>query len=54
MQKENRLDHWYYFIILVAISRLYLRVHWLSDIIGAVLFSVIIVYLYTEGNNGIK
>ena len=36
------------FIILVAISRLYLRVHWLSDIIGAVLFSVIIVYLYTK------
>ncbi|HDR4601912.1 phosphatase PAP2 family protein [Bacillus cereus] len=36
------------FIILVAISRLYLRVHWLSDIIGAVLFSVIVVYLYTK------
>ncbi|WP_206628012.1 phosphatase PAP2 family protein, partial [Escherichia coli] len=25
------------FIILVATSRLYLRVHWLSDIMGAVL-----------------
>lgn len=36
------------FIILVSISRLYLRVHWLSDIIGAVLFSVIVVYLYTK------
>ncbi|HHI3609890.1 TPA: phosphatase PAP2 family protein [Bacillus anthracis] len=36
------------FIILVAISRLYLRVHWLSDIIGAVLFSVIVVYLYKK------
>ncbi|SCL94042.1 Uncharacterized protein BCRIVMBC120_02417 [Bacillus wiedmannii] len=36
------------FIILVATSRLYLRVHWLSDIIGAVLISVIVVYLYTK------
>ncbi|WP_242252044.1 phosphatase PAP2 family protein [Bacillus cereus group sp. BfR-BA-01379] len=36
------------FIILVAISRLYLRVHWLSDIVGAVLISVIVVYLYTK------
>ncbi|HDR6316987.1 TPA: phosphatase PAP2 family protein [Bacillus thuringiensis] len=36
------------FIILVAISRLYLRVHWLSDIISAVLISVIVVYLYTK------
>lgn len=36
------------FIILVATSRLYLRVHWLSDIMGAVLISVIVVYLYTK------
>ncbi|SCC24271.1 phosphatase PAP2 family protein [Bacillus wiedmannii] len=36
------------FIILVATSRLYLRVHWLSDIIGAILISVIVVYLYTK------
>ncbi|MCH4566417.1 phosphatase PAP2 family protein [Bacillus sp. ES1-5] len=36
------------FIILVATSRLYLRVHWLSDIIGAFLISVIVVYLYTK------
>ncbi|HFU7054014.1 TPA: phosphatase PAP2 family protein [Bacillus cereus] len=36
------------FIILVTTSRLYLRVHWLSDIIGAVLISVIVVYLYTK------
>ncbi|BCC05861.1 MULTISPECIES: phosphatase PAP2 family protein [Bacillus cereus group] len=42
------------FIILVAISRLYLRVHWLSDIIGAVLFSVIIVYLYTKVTMGLS
>ncbi|MGE1037572.1 phosphatase PAP2 family protein, partial [Bacillus cereus] len=42
------------FIILVAISRLYLRVHWLSDIIGAVLFSVIAVYLYTKVTMGLS
>ncbi|WP_212981770.1 phosphatase PAP2 family protein, partial [Bacillus paramobilis] len=36
------------FIIVVAISRLYLRVHWLSDIVGAVLISVTVVYLYTK------
>ncbi|WP_088314605.1 phosphatase PAP2 family protein [Bacillus cereus] len=42
------------FIILVAISRLYLRVHWLSDIIGAVLFSVIVVYLYTKVTMGLS
>ena len=36
------------FIIFIATSRLYLRVHWLSDIIGAVLISVIVVYLYTK------
>ncbi|WP_249710808.1 phosphatase PAP2 family protein [Bacillus cereus] len=42
------------FIILVAISRLYLRVHWLSDIIGAVLFSVIVVYLYTKVTMGLN
>ncbi|HGH7176098.1 TPA: phosphatase PAP2 family protein [Bacillus wiedmannii] len=36
------------FIILVATSRLYLRVHWLSDIVGAILISVIVVYLYTK------
>ncbi|MED2039597.1 phosphatase PAP2 family protein [Bacillus wiedmannii] len=36
------------FIILVATSRLYLRVHWLSDIIGAILISGIVVYLYTK------
>ncbi|KAB2439994.1 phosphatase PAP2 family protein [Bacillus luti] len=36
------------FIMLVTISRLYLRVHWLSDILGAVLFSAIVVYLYTK------
>ncbi|MFH7829648.1 phosphatase PAP2 family protein [Bacillus luti] len=34
--------------MLVTISRLYLRVHWLSDILGAVLFSAIVVYLYTK------
>lgn len=33
---------------MVAISRLYLRVHWLSDIVGAVLISVTVVYLYTK------
>ncbi|WP_242277028.1 phosphatase PAP2 family protein [Bacillus cereus group sp. BfR-BA-01446] len=42
------------FIILVSISRLYLRVHWLSDIIGAVLFSVIVVYLYTKVTMGLS
>lgn len=42
------------FIILVAISRLYLRVHWLSDITGAVLFSVIVVYLYTKVTMGLS
>ncbi|MGG0120388.1 phosphatase PAP2 family protein [Bacillus paranthracis] len=42
------------FIILVAISRLYLRVHWLSDIIGAALFSVIVVYLYTKVTMGLS
>lgn len=42
------------FIILVAISRLYLRVHWLSDIIGAVLFSVIVVYLYMKVTMGLS
>ncbi|MDA1583971.1 phosphatase PAP2 family protein [Bacillus cereus group sp. TH230-1LC] len=42
------------FIILVAISRLYLCVHWLSDIIGAVLFSVIVVYLYTKVTMGLS
>ena len=52
--KENHLDHWYCFIILVSISRLYLRVHWLSDIIGAVLFSVIVVYLYTKVTMGLS
>ncbi|GAB6424650.1 hypothetical protein bcgnr5372_31320 [Bacillus luti] len=36
------------FIILVATSRLYLRVHWLSDIIGAILMSVVVIYLYTK------
>ncbi|KAA0760897.1 phosphatase PAP2 family protein [Bacillus sp. SH5-2] len=36
------------FIMLVTTSRLYLRVHWLSDILGAVLFSTIAVYLYTK------
>ncbi|MHC2834678.1 phosphatase PAP2 family protein [Bacillus sp. F9_6S_D1_P_5] len=42
------------FIILVATSRLYLRVHWLSDIMGAVLISVIVVYLYTKVTVGVS
>ncbi|MED0936947.1 phosphatidic acid phosphatase [Bacillus cereus] len=42
------------FIILVAFSRLYLRVHWLSDIVGAVLISVIVVYLYMKVTVGLS
>ncbi len=36
------------FIVLIAISRLYLRVHWLSDVMGAAILSIMIVYLYTK------
>ncbi|MGE6536434.1 phosphatase PAP2 family protein [Bacillus luti] len=36
------------FIISVATSRVYLRVHWLSDIIGAILMSVVVIYLYIK------
>ncbi|HDR7794165.1 TPA: phosphatase PAP2 family protein [Bacillus luti] len=36
------------FIALIAISRLYLRVHWLSDVMGAAILSIMIVYLYTK------
>ncbi|MED0949378.1 phosphatase PAP2 family protein [Bacillus mobilis] len=42
------------FIILVAFSRLYLRVHLLSDIVGAVLISVIVVYLYMKVTVGLS
>ncbi|WP_448162668.1 phosphatase PAP2 family protein [Bacillus mobilis] len=42
------------FIILIAFSRLYLRVHWLSDIVGAVLISIIVVYLYMKVTVGLS
>ncbi|GAB6610715.1 MULTISPECIES: phosphatase PAP2 family protein [Bacillus] len=42
------------FIILIATSRLYLRVHWLSDIVGAVLISIIVVYLYMKVTVGLS
>ncbi|MRU08313.1 phosphatase PAP2 family protein, partial [Bacillus anthracis] len=36
------------FIVLIAISRLYLRVHWFSDVIGSIIIGVVIICLYVK------